>query len=101
MRILLRIFSKIPLDRSHLTYYERKVIFPKLYYREIRTMRGPPVFYFILFTGRAEARLASKKRDPVLSSVNFIRQYFQSFASDPIMNHEIIQVNGDATENES
>ena len=51
--------------------------------------------------GRAEARLASKKRVPVLSSENFIRQYFQSFSSDPIMNHENVQMNGDSEANES
>jgi len=53
--------------------------------------------------GRAEAKLATKKRDPVLSSNNFIRQYFQSFSSDPIMNHDsAVQMNGDAnSENES
>ena len=54
-------------------------------------------------SGRAEAKLATKKRDPVLSSNNFIRQYFQSFSSDPIMNHDsAVQMNGDAnSENES
>ena len=62
-------------------------------------------FFAILkkISGRAEAKLATKKRDPVLSSNNFIRQYFQSFSSDPIMNHDsAVQMNGDAnSENES
>ena len=60
--------------------------------------------YFLKkISGRAEAKLATKKRDPVLSSNNFIRQYFQSFSSDPIMNHDsAVQMNGDAnSENES
>lgn len=43
------------------------------------------MLYKSFFKGRAEAKLASIKRPPVLSSSNFIRQYFQSFAEDPIM----------------
>jgi hypothetical protein len=35
--------------------------------------------------GRAEAGLASKTREPVLTSPQFIQQYFSSFCEDPIM----------------
>ena len=48
--------------------------------------------------GRAEARLATKKRTPSLASSHFIKQYFQSFAEDPILSDRLSgQVNG--TEN--
>merc|ERR1712142_1368301 len=35
--------------------------------------------------GRAEAGLASKSRQPVLTSAHFISQYFTSFCEDPIL----------------
>jgi len=35
--------------------------------------------------GRAEAGLASKSRQPVLTSAHFIAQYFTSFCEDPIL----------------
>ena len=35
--------------------------------------------------GRAEAGLASKSRQPVLTSVHFIAQYFTSFCKNPIL----------------
>ena len=41
--------------------------------------------------GRAEAALASKHRDPVLTSKHFITQYFSSFSDDPIL-HPVEQV---------
>lgn len=49
--------------------------------------------------GRAEAALASKHRDPVLTSKHFITQYFSSFSDDPIL-HPVEQVEED-NENKS
>jgi len=41
--------------------------------------------------GRAEAKLATSKRTPALASTHFIRQYFQSFAEDPITNSDFLE----------
>ena len=47
--------------------------------------------------GRAEARLAVRKQTPSLASDHFIKQYFESFAEDPVMKKTI--ENGGSSEN--
>ena len=49
------------------------------------------ILTFSLFSGRAEAKLATSKRTPALASTHFIRQYFQSFAEDPITNSDFLE----------
>ena len=57
--------------------------------------------------GRAEAKLATSKRTPALASTHFIRQYFQSFAEDPITKTDFlhgeengVSENGDSHHND-
>jgi len=51
--------------------------------------------------GRAEAALASKTREPVITSPHFITQYFTSFAEDPIMKSIEKESEGDIDEKEN
>jgi len=51
--------------------------------------------------GRAEAALASKTREPVLTSAHFITQYFSSFAEDPILKSIEKEAEGDMDEKEN
>jgi len=51
--------------------------------------------------GRAEAALASKTREPVLSSSHFISHYFSSFSEDPIMKSIEKESEGDIDEKEN
>jgi len=50
--------------------------------------------------GRAEAGLASKNRQPVMTSPHFIQQYFTSFCEDPILKSLEKEAEGDADEEE-
>jgi len=50
--------------------------------------------------GRAEAELAFKTHEPVLSSNHFISQYFTSFSQDPIMKSIDMESEGDVDETE-
>merc|ERR1712055_1037983 len=50
--------------------------------------------------GRAEAGLASKSRQPVMTSPHFIAQYFTSFCEDPILKSLEKETEGDADEQE-
>ena len=50
--------------------------------------------------GRAEAAVASKSREPVLTSSHFISQYFSSFSEDPIMKCLDKEAEGDIDEKE-
>jgi len=51
--------------------------------------------------GRAEAALASKTREPVLTSSHFITHYFSSFSEDPIMKSVEKESEGDVDEKEN
>ena len=48
--------------------------------------------------GRAEAGLASRSRQPVMTSKHFIEQYFSSFSEDPILNSLEKESEGDVDE---
>ena len=48
--------------------------------------------------GRAEAGLASRTREPIMTSKHFIEQYFSSFSEDPILNSLEKESEGDVDE---